>query len=183
MACPANRHWKRKNINRSFGWLLVGGNKVDCHLNQKVQFARFGRPGPSLVLFARLLVSRKGGRAHAGCTQGAAMFRLGGIITMKECSAVRLRARATLDFSLQALWRGGEVRCKVLSRLRNCKTGFTAASIHHQADCSGTHLARATAYRVPTFSSSGNFAMFARDAPRFVTPGQALGRRGWYAVR
>jgi len=70
-----------------------------------------------------------------------------------------------------------------LSRLRNCKTGFTAASIHHQADCSGTHLARATAYRVPTFSSSGNFAMFARDAPRFVAPGQARGRRGWYAVR
>jgi hypothetical protein len=27
-------------------------------------------------------------------------------------------------------------------------------------------------------SSSGSFAMFARDAPRFVAPGQALGRRG-----
>ena len=27
MAYPANRHWKRKNINRSFGWLLVGWNE------------------------------------------------------------------------------------------------------------------------------------------------------------
>jgi len=33
------------------------------------------------------------------------MFRIGGIITMKECSAVRLREGETLDFRLQALMR------------------------------------------------------------------------------
>ncbi len=60
------------------------------------------------------------------------MFRIDG--NHKEevfCSAVQLPGRAILDFGLRALWRGSEVRYKVLSRLRNIQTGLAAASLNH----------------------------------------------------
>jgi hypothetical protein len=128
---------------------------------------------------------RKHGRAYPAnrhwkrknITQSAAMFRIGGIITMKECSAVRLREGATLDFGLQALWCGGEVRCKVLSRLRNIKTGFAAASIHHQTDRSGARLARVIAYRVPALVSAAAAPAASQCSPGMRGASSRLGRR------
>jgi hypothetical protein len=79
---------------------------------------------------------------------------------------------AEVDFALQALRRGRAVRGKVLSRLRNLKSGLTAASIHHQADCSSRSCLLRTDFGKHR-SSSGSFAMFARDARRFFAPGQS----------
>jgi hypothetical protein len=60
-------------------------------------------------------------------------------------------------------------------------TGLAVARIHHQTNCSGAHLARATAYRVPALVSTAAALAALQCSLAMRRASSRLGRR-WVGV-